>query len=126
MGRLTGELVCYHLHLFAELSGLACMHTQKNMGGTMISALGGVHMKYTQEGEEAGPSRVSELEAELKLEREYSDQLEEELGDVQQRSNNLRELLLEAQDNLAEAEANELEISNENERLHAEIRRLSM
>ena len=52
------------------------------MGGAKISALGGVHMKYTQEREEAGPSRVSELEAELeerqaerKLEREYSDQL---------------------------------------------------
>ena len=41
-------------------------------------------------------------------------------------SNNLRELLLEAQDNQAEAEANEQETANENERLHAEIRRFSL
>ena len=110
------------------------MHTQKNMGGTIIFAWGGVHTKYTQEREEAGPSRVSELEAELedgqaelKLEREYSDQLEEDqLGDEKQRSINLRELLIVAQEGQAEAEANEQETADENERLHAEIRRLSL
>ena len=72
------------------------------------------------------PTQTEESQAELKLEREYSDQLEEELGDVRQRSNNLCELLLEAQDNQAEAEANEQETADENERLHAEIRRFSL
>ena len=79
--------------------------------------------------QEAGPSsssRVTQLETELKLEREYSDQLEEELGDVRQRSINLRELLLEAQEGQAEAEANEQETADENQKLHAEIRRLSI
>ena len=91
----------------------------------------GIEPKTKKEAE-AGPSRaqleaeLEESQAELKLEREYSDQLEEELGDVRQRSNNLRELLLEAQDNQAEAEANEQETADENERLHAEIRRLSI
>ena len=84
-------------------------------------------MNTTKEAE-AGPSssRVTQLEEELKLEREYSDQLEEELGDVRQRSNNLAELLLEAQDNQAEAKANEQETADENHKLHAEIRRLSL
>ena len=42
---------------------------------------------------------------------------------MQRRSINLRELLLEAQEGQAEAEANEQETADENERLHADIRR---
>ena len=48
-GGETGEQVCYHLHLFAELSGLACIHTNKNMA-TKISALGGGAHEHNKRG----------------------------------------------------------------------------
>ena len=106
-----------------------CAHTEEH-GRRRGLSKGGDTYEHTQHDTTKKRERAgleTELETELKLEREYSDQLEEEqLGDEKQRSNSLRQQLLEAQDNQAEAEANEQETADENHKLHPEKRRLSL